>query len=480
MLGCAMTTRALVLLISLVCSADCLADFRAGAATSNITPPLGEMIVGGWQPIPATHIHDELHARCLVLDDGQNQLAIVICDLLCLPREVCDLAKQQASAATSIPAKNILIAATHTHSATRPRGPNRRPYADDLTDYQKFVARRIADGISRASNQLEPATLAFGSASEPSEVFNRRWYTTNPAHLQSPFGRTDKVRMNPPRGNAALTKPAGPTDPEIAFVSVRATAGHHIALLANYSLHYVGGVGPGHVSADYFGYFCRDLLRKIDGEEQEPPFVPMLSNGTSGDINNINFRERSPRRKSYEKMKIVADKVSSRVHEQLSSLQYSSDIKLNVASSNLKLRLRKPTQKTMEYLRDFVSTEKPDPNGRRSKQAIYLERLTMIEKSPDYVEVPLQVLKIGEIAICAIPFETFVEIGLELKERLPAKHTFTVELANSWHGYLPTPEQHELGGYETWLGTNYVQTDASRMIVDELLKLASNLQNRSD
>ena len=52
--------------------------FRAGAATSNITPPLGELIVGGWQPIPATNIHDELHARCLVLDDGKVKLAIVL------------------------------------------------------------------------------------------------------------------------------------------------------------------------------------------------------------------------------------------------------------------------------------------------------------------------------------------------------------------------------------------------------------------
>src|SRR5688500_18245281 len=56
--------------------------FRAGAATSNITPELGLKIVGSFAPFPAKHVHDELHARCLVLDDGKTKLALVVCDLL--------------------------------------------------------------------------------------------------------------------------------------------------------------------------------------------------------------------------------------------------------------------------------------------------------------------------------------------------------------------------------------------------------------
>src|SRR5262245_12161261 len=64
------------------------AKFRAGAATSNITPELGLGIVGGFVPFPATHVHDELHARCLVLDDGKTMLAFVVCDLLGMHRSV--------------------------------------------------------------------------------------------------------------------------------------------------------------------------------------------------------------------------------------------------------------------------------------------------------------------------------------------------------------------------------------------------------
>jgi len=64
--------------------------------------------------------------------------------------------------------------------------------------------------------------------------------------------------------------------------------------------------------------------------------------------------------------------------------------------------------------------------------------------------------RIGDLAVCGIPFETFVETGLDLKMRSPFPQTMVIGLANGRHGYLPTSEQHALGGYETWLGTNVV------------------------
>ena len=87
--------------------------FRAGAATSNITPPLGGAIIGGFTPIPGTHIHDELHVRCLVLDDGQQQVAIVVCDLLGIHRSVSDVARARIQERTGIPSTHVLISATH-------------------------------------------------------------------------------------------------------------------------------------------------------------------------------------------------------------------------------------------------------------------------------------------------------------------------------------------------------------------------------
>lgn len=82
--------------------------FRAGAATSNITPPLGSPIVGGFAPFPATHVHDELHARCLVLDDGTIKFVFVVCDLLGSDRRVSDEARVLLKQDLGIPPDNVL------------------------------------------------------------------------------------------------------------------------------------------------------------------------------------------------------------------------------------------------------------------------------------------------------------------------------------------------------------------------------------
>eukprot|EP00913_Durusdinium_trenchii_P005676 g5294.t1 len=449
--------------------------FRAGAATSNITPPLGELIVGGWKPFPATHIHDELHARCLVLDDGSSRIAIVLCDNVGIPREVYDTAKSEIQKQTGIPASHVLCAATHTHSATTARGPNSMVYAKTLNAYQSFVALRIADGVRRAVNQLEPARIGWGRAKETSQVFNRRWHTTNPMLRRNPFGGVDQVRMNPPRGDKSLLRPAGPIDPEIAFISLQSRDGRPIALLANYSLHYVGGVPGGHVSADYFAVFANRIAELLDAEKTNPRFVGILSNGTSGDINNINFRARSPRRKPYEKMEEVGRLVAQRVYDASKSISYHDWVPLAAAKRDLKLKVRKPDSELLAYVRK-IQQNKPDAKKYHSREQNYARRVLQLAESPDTVTVPLQAVRIGELAIAAIPFEVFVEIGLEIKDKTPFKQSFTIELANGSYGYLPTPEQHKLGGYETWMGTNRVEKPASDKIVKQILKMFNDLK----
>src|SRR5262245_61032230 len=139
--------------------------FRAGAAASNITPPLGEPIVGGWNSPPATKIHDELHARCLALDDGRSKLVFVICDNVGIPREVFDEARRIASEETGLPPERFLFSATHTHSATTARGEKTLDAV-----YTKFLIRRIADGARRALGNLAPARIGWGSVAAPEHV----------------------------------------------------------------------------------------------------------------------------------------------------------------------------------------------------------------------------------------------------------------------------------------------------------------------
>jgi hypothetical protein len=66
----------------------------------------------------------------------------------------------------------------------------------------------------------------------------------------------------------------------VSFIALREPAGRLISVYSAYSLHYVGGVGEGHISADYYGMYCEALKKLQHGRESDPPFVAMMANGT--------------------------------------------------------------------------------------------------------------------------------------------------------------------------------------------------------
>jgi hypothetical protein len=448
-------------------------QFRAGAATSNITPKLGTSINGGMRDGRAQHIHDELHARCLVLDDGKTRLAIVVCDSCMLPREVTDEARRYVHAETGLPESHILISATHSHSCGT-CAPVFQSEPDP--EYPRFVARRIADGIRRAVNNLAPARIGWGVGSEAGEVFNRRWKMKPGTIPPNPFGGMDQVKMNPGVGSPDLLEPAGPTDPELPVLSLQSPEGRPVALLASYSLHYVGGVGPGHVSADYFGMFADRLQELLGADRQEPPFVGMMSNGASGDINNINFRGPAERLAPYEKMRRVAGKVAAEAFRVRKKIEHRDRAPLAAAQAEVRLGVRKPAPEEVARAKEILAKAKGPVLT--TLEEVYARETVLLAEYPSEVEIILQALRIGDLAITAIPCEVFVEIGLELKRKSPIQPTFTISLANGYHGYLPTPEHHALGGYETWRArSSYLEVDASRKITARMLELLASLRN---
>ena len=447
-------------------------QLRAGAVVVDITPALGVanggVIARGG---PVTHIHDELHARCLVLDDGATRLAIAICDMRMLGGEVVARAKSLAGEATGLAPENILIAATHTHAAPAMVGihpePRDRAYAE-------FVARRIADGITRAGHHLAPAKVGWGFGSAPQHVHNRRWFMKPMAIAANPFGgRSDEVKMNPPRGTDLL-KPAGPVDPQVSVLDVRHTDGRPLALLANYGLHYVGGYQAGHVSADYFGLFADRVQGLLGADRQHPPFVAMMSNGTSGDVSNNDFRAKPERLPAWVKMQRVANDLAGKVAKVVGNIGHHATAPLAVAATELQLGVRRPDDARLAWARRTLAND-TDPK-RLTRPEIYAQEALALAKFPARVPVVLQAFRIGDLRIITVPCEMFAETGLALKQEAGLGPLFIIELANGYRGYLPTPRQHEWGGYETWPArSSYLEVQAAPKIRAALLGLLSKL-----
>ena len=461
--------RCFVPLLLLLLSPSLLgaADLKAGAFAQDVTPEKFPISVNGnMADKKATSANDPLHARCLVLDDGTTKLAIVVVDSCMMPRELLDAAKALAEKKTGIPAANILISATHTHTAPTVAGVFQ---SDPDAEYVKFLTQKIAEGIEKAHKNLAPAKIAWGTADEPNQVFNRRWKMKPGVKNLDPFGgATDQVKMNPPRMSPDLVEPAGPTDPRVVVLSVRTADDKPLALFATYSLHYVGDMPA--LSADYFGAFANSITTKLKGGKE---FVGALSNGTSGDVNNVNFKKEAVKTMPGERSRLVADAVAVAAMKALEKAEYESRGTLRCASSEIELGVRKPTAEEIKRAEGILEKAK----GRELKglEEVYARETVLIAKYPDKVKVPLQALVINARAIIAIPCETFTEIGLSLQKSTVYKTAFVVSLANGYFGYLPTPAQHKLGGYETWRArSSFLEVGASEAIEKEARLLVAD------
>jgi neutral ceramidase len=450
---------------------------NAGAAAIDITPqqyPLN--MPGGFSANMAESAHDSLHARALVLQSGGTTLAMVVVDNLGLAPEVLDEAKALAAQKTNIPAENMLICATHTHSAPP---ANTKEGSEPAVAYRKRLIAGMAAAIVQAHTRLSPAALGVASHDVPEEVFNRRWFLKPGKMPLNPFGELDAVKMNPGTSSDILERPAGPTDPELMILSVQNERREPLALWANYPLHYVGGIPPAQVSADYFGEFARIVPARLRAGTN---FVAMMSNGASGDINNIPFNTTRPPREPFEQVRIVAQKAADAAwfaHRKIE--KHQAEIKLAMLQRELPLKYRRPTQEQIAAARKVLAVTDPEEIAKLPNLAPHYARnvIRFAERSEEEVVVKLQAIRIGDLAVCAIPFETLVEIGLDIKARSPFPRTMIIGLANGRHGYLPNLKQHRLGGYETWLGTNEVQEGSAEKITEQLLEMLTELKQKT-
>ena len=452
--------------------------FQAGAAVADISPDVFPFQLRSG---PSEYVHDPISVRALAFENGaDNRALIAIIDAIGIGLEMANEAKMTVAEKTGWDPESIMIAATHAH--TTPKGGDTSP---GRIAYEKKRRAGLAEALLQAIEALEPAKVGFASDEEPSEVRNRRnFYEEGTSSTRNPWGGYDKVRMN--GGTRGIIKPAGPIDPELCVVDVRTESGQPVGLLANYTLHYVGGIPSvtgedgkvrGMASADYFGEFARVMPYRL---AMRPPegFVAMMSNGASGDINNIPFGiERAPRA-PFEQCRIVASKTADAAWRAIKKIEnYDTSPVIATRQREVALTYRKPTEAEVENALRLLKLTREDREAIHSRTTNYANQTIRFAEPemPRTEDVIVQAFRVGDQAIVSMPFEVLVEIGLELKEKSPAPRTFLIELANGSYGYLPPPNQVELGGYETWLGTSRFEKHSSEVLVKELLEMLGEL-----
>ena len=463
------------LLVTLLCTQPGLAEFRAGAVAVDVTPQeFPVFVVGGMLSRTATEVHSPLFAKAIVLDDSKTRLAIVVVDTCAMPRSLLDEVKTLAAKSTGIATENMLISATHTHSAPAVIGGLG---TDCDPNYPPFLKGRLVEAIEKATKNLEPARVgaAVGNAAPYTAV--RRWIRRPDRVKDDPFGNpTVRANMHPGYQSPDATGPAGPTDPDLSVISFQSKGGRPLALLANFSMHYYGAPS---ISADYFGLFSDRMKERIapgEGTADQPPFVGIMSHGPSGDIWLRDYLQPAPKKPLHD-ISSYTDALVNIAHEAYKTIQYRDDVTLAMAQTDLPLKFRLPDKQRLEWAHGIVDALE----GRAPKNIteVYAREAIFLHEQQG-TSLILQALRIGDIGITAIPNEVYALTSLKLKAYSPLRPTVNIELANGSEGYLPPPEQHPLGGYNTWPARSAsLEVNAEPKIVETVVRMFEKISGKS-
>jgi hypothetical protein len=454
-----------LLLLGCVTSAPSAAELRAGVAVADITAPRGCRMSGYFYERFNTGTHDPLQARALVLRQGDEQAALVFCDLIGMSRDVSGRARELAAKKTGIPASNIVIAATHSHTGPLYMGALRQYFHDrtmaakgedshEPIDYSAFLVEKLAGAIQTAQKDARPVDVTAGVARQERLSFNRRFHM-----------KDGTVQFNPGKLNPNIVRAAGPIDPDVGLVRLR-SQDRDLALLTVFALH-LDTVGGTEYSADYPFYLERKL-RPVLGAEG----VSIFGTGTCGDINHIDVTKKDPQGGQTE---------AARIGTTLGETVQAALPKLRpVRSPRLAVRQAIVNSPLQKYSPDAIAQAKKDMAKIGTRELPFLKqvetyKIVSLQMLPgDTLPMEVQVFRLSEeVAIVGLPGEIFVDLGLAIKKASPFPVTLVVELCNDAPGYVPTVKAFKEGSYETV--NSRVQPGGGEKLVEAAVRMLKKL-----
>jgi len=415
------------------------AELTAGIAVIDITPPVGYRMSGYFRERLSTGTANPLHAKALVLRQGPQNAALVFCDIIGLTPDVSSRARWLAAEKTGIPAENILIAATHSHTGPLYFGALRKHLHDlaiakhgsdpqEKTDYPSELIYKLVDVITEADKAAKPILLEAGVAEQQGLSFNRRFHMKN-----------GTVRFNPGIRNPDIVRVAGPIDPQVGIVFFRESEdAPPAAALVNFALH-LDTVGGTMYAADY-PFYLEQSLREKHG----PGFVLFFGTGPCGDINHIDVTKKERLKTNY-----IGKTLAQTVNTQAPKLKALAKPALAVRSEIVRVPLQKYGPQKIAWARQ--SMKKVGTRELSFLEQVEAYKILAIEmRRSDTIGLEVQVFRLSpEVAVVGLPGEVFVDLGLAIKKASPFPTTLVIELSQDAPGYIPTKKAFAEGSYET-------------------------------
>ncbi len=378
----------------------------------------------------AESVHDPLNLTCVALSDGEGGVALIMtADLKGMNRKVFERCTSIIEKNFGIKPENVMISATHTHSA-----PTVNSSSDsNMTRFVAKLYKQIPVIVKEALLDLDEIETCYtGKSTANSIAFVRRYLM--------PDGTYDT------HGNKNAVKHETDADPELRTIRFDRKNKKDV-LMVNFQTHYGGATGmyPAQVSADFIAPFR-------DAAEKDLDCLFAYYSGAGG---NVNFNSPIPGEKIYA---TFLDTIPEFMRATNAALDAEKEAKVGAIRSAFKWHtqaIRKDPPERIAQAKEIQSVGRDTAEG-KTLIAKYgfdnkYEPGSVVSRNTEYgdtEDVPLSAIAFGDIAFTAFPFEQFDTNGKECRDASPYDMTFVLSLAGGGYGYIPSAFAYPHGGYE--------------------------------
>jgi len=443
---------------------------RVGFYEKEITPPLGSDIPGYSGPRNSTSIHDPLFSRAVAIRTGEavHECVIMItCDLISIPVQLYDFVMEKAEKWTQVPQKNILIAATHSHTAG--------PIYDDgefrvpNPAWMETTCQSTADAAIMAFQRMEDATAKFACMDVEGLAYCRDYYM-----------KDGSIRTNPGYNNPNVVKRVGEADPQFPVLFFINKEDKPIGAVTSFACHHDCKSGT-EISADYSG-----MLSGYMKEHFGRSFINILFQGYCGNLNSGDYLNPRPVNKEPGYIRIA-----KRLFEAEKELfTKAEDIAIDAVYAEkrvLPVKRREVSEEALNQHKwalenidnDWYQMDISKPENWMFKRT-HAKTVIKLHASDPYHAACLQVIRLGDdISIYAAPGEQYVEFQLYIKKHSPTKYNlFTGTSLKGVHGYVPTAEIYDSTSYAVTLGSAPLVPEAGQQMTDKHLEIAAEIEEQ--
>ena len=478
-----MVVLVLVSITSGVVATSYGADMEIGFARINITPPIGTQ--PGWERFKG--IESEVFVRAMFVSDGTTEIMLISCGIGGFSNEQAERLWKKIGAALDIPASNITICVTHTHS-----GPPTSPVEgnDAINSYCKRLEAAVIEAATQAHNNASKGKLTLAYGQLPGYGFNRRFIMSD-----------GTIQTHPQKLDPHIVRAEGPDSKDLFVFCAYDADGKTMGTAVIFGCHStVMERDSGKISADYPGKLCNYVSERLGRGT-----ISLFMQGTAGNICQVNPLDGSRREVGAEWTRVMGRAIGGKAIELIESASIETRGPIRTVVKTIEL----PRRKIDPHLASWALNHKDVPakgnaltyeisdTGVERYDEIELPKMSLSDRfktpwwSNAYAEIIRTQLKNKDAtskitikaiaqdnwAMVVIPGGVFVELGNAIKEQSPFKNTIVVDHANGHNKYFTTKKAFDRsGGYDTNIGTALFEPEASDILVETAVEILQTLR----